>query len=68
MRRKRYPEDMVDENYESGNHPVWSLIGLKAPKSTVYKDDDLLKEDERYIYTYLFTCIHTYINTIVFIN
>ena len=39
LRRKRYPEDSKDEEYEHGNHPIWAVINLHAPKSTVYKED-----------------------------
>ena len=39
LRRKRYPEDSKDEEYEHGNHPIWAVINLHAPKSTVYRED-----------------------------
>ena len=37
LRRKRYPEDSRDEEYEHGNHPIWAIINLHAPKATLYK-------------------------------
>jgi hypothetical protein len=47
LRRKRYPEDSKDEEYEHGNHPVWAVINLHAPKSTIYKEDAPAKEELR---------------------
>ena len=50
LRRKRYPEDSRDEEYEHGNHPIWAIINLHAPKATLYKEDapdpqDLQREE-----------------------
>jgi hypothetical protein len=33
LRKQRFPEDGVDEYYETGNHPAWATIGLPAPRN-----------------------------------